>query len=105
MLSKSGLSGVDVLRLEQTGLLQIRGIGESSATKLLQYVSDIARIQPSGSRPSADPSNWLPSDIDLVRALRLFATVGALLGVPHLEALRQLVGLLSTVARATRWLN
>ncbi|MGH3830777.1 MAG: DEAD/DEAH box helicase [Pseudonocardiaceae bacterium] len=98
-------TAADVLRLGQAGLLQISGIGESSTTQLIQLASNIAQIQPGDLRPSADPSNWLPSDIDLVRALRLFATVGTLLSVPHLEALRQFVGLLSTVARATRWLN
>ncbi|MBV9142279.1 MAG: hypothetical protein JO115_15425 [Pseudonocardiales bacterium] len=98
-------TAADVHRLGQTDLLRIPGIGESSTTQLLQLASNIARIQPSDFCPSPDPSNWFPSDIDFVRALRLFTTMGTLLGVPHLEALRQLVELLNTVARATRWLN
>ncbi|MGH3805209.1 MAG: hypothetical protein ACRDRU_00890 [Pseudonocardiaceae bacterium] len=76
-------TAADVLRLGKAGLLRFSDIGESSATQLFQLVSEV----------------------NLVRDLQLFTTVGTLLGVPHLEALRQLVGLLSTVARATRWLN
>jgi superfamily II DNA or RNA helicase len=105
-LERAGVrSAADVLRYGQHGLDALDGIGAASAAQLVELARAEAGPRPKDLRPPADPATWTRADLELVKALRVAATVGALLDRADVGALRQLADLLRLDRRATRWLT
>jgi len=97
-------TALDLKRRGRDRVTALRGINEFSTSQLFKLLDATEHIVPSDLRPRADPTRWSRYDVDLVRALRLFASVTTLLGIPHVDTLGQVIALLRAVARATRWL-
>lgn len=105
LLGNNVQNAQDVLTRGVMGLLEIRNVGEKSARQLVSLAEDAARVQSADMKPPADPSKWMATDFDLVRALKALAVVGTLIGLPHLSVLQQLLAALTAFKRVTNWLR
>ncbi|ONI91199.1 hypothetical protein ALI144C_01760 [Actinosynnema sp. ALI-1.44] len=103
-LNDGGVStAFDVFKLGESRLRELRGI-DQWASKLMALVEhERDRVQADDLRPPRDPRDWWESDADLVRALRRLASIGAILGMPELATVREIVSLLRWLKGATRW--
>ncbi|HEX3786828.1 MAG TPA: DEAD/DEAH box helicase, partial [Pseudonocardiaceae bacterium] len=105
-LTENGIrTAGDVLEQGYEALRTINGIGENSASQLISLARQAAQVQPSDLRPPKDTQKWIAADVDLARAVQMFASVAQLVGSPHLAGLQQLIVALRFLKHATNWLR
>jgi hypothetical protein len=105
-LTENGIrTAQDVLEQGYEALRTINGIGENSASQLMSLARQAAQVQPSDLRPPKDTKKWISADVDLARALQMFASAAQLVGLPHLAVLQQLIVALRFLKQATNWLR
>jgi superfamily II DNA or RNA helicase len=105
-LTENGIrTAQDVLNQGYEALREINGIGENSASQLISLAHQAAQVQSSDLRPPKDTKKWIAADVDLARALQVFASAAQLIGLPHLAGLQQLIVALKFLKQATNWLR
>lgn len=105
MLAKGIKTAWDVLHTDPEQLREPGVVGTQSIDQLLSLAQQAARPQAADLRPPKDPTQWMAVDVDLARVLQAFASVSALIGLPHCAALQQLLIGLRALYRVTRWLR
>jgi superfamily II DNA or RNA helicase len=101
------MTAADVTRLGVGGLMGLPNVGEHTAQSLYESASRVALPRRDDLRPRMDPRTWDRVDQGLVNALRILQVVGPLLGLPHVQAVKQLIEALRLIEKATgfgRWL-
>jgi superfamily II DNA or RNA helicase len=98
-------TALDVIELGYARLVEIDQIGDRSASQLISLAQNAALPQLADLQPPKDTKKWTPADVDLARALQVFASAASLMGMPHLAALQQLVATLKLLEQATGWLR
>jgi hypothetical protein len=104
LLAKGIHTAWDVLHADPGQLREPGVVGTQSIDQLLSLAQQAARPQAADLRPPKDTTQWMAADVDLARVLQAFASVSALIGLPHCAALQQLLLGLRALYRVTRWL-
>jgi superfamily II DNA or RNA helicase len=98
-------TALDFLRLPPSSVDEIHGVGEGTWSRLTELIDEFRQIRAEDLRPSADPRTWSPSDLNLVASLELWSGIAAVLGMPHVAGLAQLLKLVRSLKRWTSWLG
>ena len=93
-------TAADVLGKGFAGLMGMPNVGEHTARTLIENANRLALPRRDDLRPRMDPRTWDRIDQGLVNALRILQVVFPL--VPHLQSVKQLLGTLRMIEKATR---